>query len=269
MSSRPRPLVLVVDDCDCVREMITFVLRRMMGVRVMGAENSAEGLRLARRRKFDLVTTDINRPGMNGLSFLRVFKRVQPTTPVIVISGVLDEATARWARWLRAFDCLPEPFAAWELVGMVQAAIASRRVCRTVSRGREHITSRMVEPLHKGGKPVRVLPPSSKEEEGGFEFHPELFECRSRASEILDDAGFAWFSDYGSIDLLHEEYGLEVCGIRDKAKVEPIAAAMRAGFPHWHYCGLWQWDCGCEPGWHFAIHRFPRRCRGNRWIDAE
>ena len=131
MSSHRRSLVLVIDDCECVRDVIRFVLRRMMAVRVMEAENSAEGLRLARRRKFDLVTTDINRPGMNGLSFLRAFKRLQPTTPVVVISGVMDDASARRAKWLRAFECLPKPFQVWELLGVVRAAIASRRVCQT------------------------------------------------------------------------------------------------------------------------------------------
>jgi CheY-like chemotaxis protein len=36
MSSRPRPIVLVVDDYDSVREMITSALRRAMA----GAANS-------------------------------------------------------------------------------------------------------------------------------------------------------------------------------------------------------------------------------------
>ena len=138
MSSHRRSLVLVIDDCECVRDVVRFLLRRTMVVRVMVAENSAEGLRLARRRKFDLVTSDISRPSMNGLSFLRAFKRLQPTTPVVVISGVMDDTTARRAKWLRAFDCLAKPFDCRELVALVRAAIASKRVRRTVSLGFRH-----------------------------------------------------------------------------------------------------------------------------------
>ena len=123
----------MIDDCECVRDVVRFLLRRTMVVRVMVAENSAEGLRLARRRKFDVVLSDINRwPGMNGLAFLRIFKHAHPTVPVIIVSGVMDNATARRAKWLRAFDCLAKPFDCRELVGMVRAAIASKRVCRTL-----------------------------------------------------------------------------------------------------------------------------------------
>ena len=49
-------------------------------------------------------------------------------------SAGYDEATARRAKWLRAFDCLPKPFACRGLVEVVRAAIASKKVCRTVLR---------------------------------------------------------------------------------------------------------------------------------------
>lgn len=119
------------------------VLRDMAGIRSVGAATSEEALKLARRRRFDAVISDINRDGMNGLDFLTAFKRAHPTVPVIIASGALDAATVRRARWLRAFDCLPKPFAFWELVQLVRAAIASRKPCRTVlwSRRRERFTS--------------------------------------------------------------------------------------------------------------------------------
>lgn len=105
--------------------------------------------------------------------------------------------------------------------------------------------------------------------DGSFVFYPELFELRGKASDVLDEAGFAWFSHYGSIDLLHQEYGLEVCGIHEESSVEPIATAMKSGFPQWHYFGLCHKDYGREPGWKFSIHMFPRRCGGGRCVDVE
>lgn len=133
---RRRPLALVVDDCDCVRVVIKVVLGEMAGVRVIGAETSEEALDLARRHKFDVVTSDLNRPGMNGLEFLRRFKQAHPTTPVLIISAALHEAVIRRARWFRAFGCLSKPFMCCELVELVQRAIASKKVCRTVRRAR-------------------------------------------------------------------------------------------------------------------------------------
>ena len=141
VSSRGPPLVLIIDDCACLRALIKIILREMASVHAVTAATSEEALNLAQRRKFDAVTSDINRPGMNGLEFLGVFKPAHPSTPVIIISGVLDEARTRLAnqaKWLRAFACLPKPFACGELVALVRVALASKKVCRTVLRSRRH-----------------------------------------------------------------------------------------------------------------------------------
>jgi DNA-binding NtrC family response regulator len=132
MSSRPRPLVLVVDDCECLRVVLKLVMRELAGIHAVVVATSEEALKLARWRRFDVVISDIVRPGMDGLEFLRTFKQLRPTVPVNIASGVLDDATARWAKWLRAFDCLRKPFAFWELMELVRAAIQSKRGCRTV-----------------------------------------------------------------------------------------------------------------------------------------
>ena len=39
-----------------------------------------------------------------------------------------------------------------------------------------------------------------------FAFHPELFELRNAVLEMLADQGFAWLSEFSSIDLLHDVY---------------------------------------------------------------
>lgn len=134
------------------------------------------------------------------------------------------------------------------------------RVPREFStRDRERIVAQVIRYFRQRETSVRVLTYADQEE---FQFHPELFEYRTRASDLLDTAGFAWFSNYSSIDLMHEEFGLEVCGIQDESNVEAIARAMRAGFPQWHYGRACYKDYGREPGWRFALHMFPRRCGG-------
>jgi hypothetical protein len=143
------------------------------------------------------------------------------------------------------------------------------RVPRQFSKhDRERITAHVIDHFRGKGVRVRVLTPP-KSDEQSLQFHPELFECKGRASDVLDTAGFVWFSDYSSIDLLHEEFGLEVCGIQEESSVEPIACAMHGAFPHWHYSYACQKDCGRDPGWKFALHMFPRRCGGGRCVDAD
>jgi len=135
-------------------------------------------------------------------------------------------------------------------------------------RDHDRITAQVVQHYRRQGVRVRVLERPGKEEKG-LQFHPQLFECKGRASELLDAAGFTWLSDYASIDLLHEEFGLEVCGIQKDSSVEPIARAMRDGFPAWHYSHVCFKDCEREPGWKFALHMFPRGCGDGRCIDED
>ncbi|MDB6125960.1 MAG: hypothetical protein JWQ71_4953 [Pedosphaera sp.] len=119
----------------------------------------------------------------------------------------------------------------------------------------DRILPRIEEYLHLCGWRVRVFIRDAQTE--NFEFHPQLFEQRGRASELLEEAGFTWFSDYSSIDLMHEEYGLEISGIEDERHVKPILAAMQRGFPHWHHHKVNLHEHGREPGWTLAIHMFP------------
>jgi hypothetical protein len=88
-----------------------------------------------------------------------------------------------------------------------------------------------------------------------FEFHPELFELRNAVMEALSENGFAWLSDFGSIDLLQDVYGLEVTGIREEADAKEIAALLRRMFPGSRYRRTYYKDIGREIGWKAMIWR--------------
>ena len=133
---------------------------------------------------------------------------------------------------------------------------------------RDRIIPRITEHLCKAGQPVKVMAPTS-EQEGGFAFHPELFESRTQVLDLLSEAGFAWLEDFGSVDLLHEEYGLEVCGIQEDSRVQPRGDTLREGIPHWHYYGICFKAYGRDLGWKFLIHMFPRSCGNGRCAGAE
>jgi len=128
------------------------------------------------------------------------------------------------------------------------------------------ILPRLLEYFLRSGTRARLFERGDADAES-FVFHPELFELRSRASEILDETGFAWFKHYDSIDLLHQEYGLEICGIHEESIVAPIATAMKSRFPQWHYSSICQNEQGLEAGWKFSIHMFKRRCGGGRCVE--
>lgn len=123
--------------------------------------------------------------------------------------------------------------------------------------GKIEVHSRLLAYFHGMGKRVSFFNKDCKDEQP-FAFHTELLEQRGKAAWILENAGFFWLSDYSSIDVLHNEYGLEVCGIREESNVAPITEAMQNGFPQWHYHGIVRKDYGADVGWKILIHMFPR-----------
>ena len=86
---------------------------------------------------------------------------------------------------------------------------------------------------------------------------------------MLEEAGYTWFSDYGSIEIVHEDYGLEIGGIQNDLDVNPIVEALRRGFPHWHHCQVSLHDYGREPGWMVSISMFPSRPCNSGWYDGD
>ena len=98
-----------------------------------------------------------------------------------------------------------------------------------------------------------------------FEFHAELFEFRSAVLEALSDNGFAWLSHFGSIDLLHDLFGLEVCAIREEADAREIERLLCGMFPQWCFRRTYYEDHNLrELGWKVIISRDPEDC-GDGW----
>lgn len=99
--------VLIVDDSATMRAILLSRLREQPDIEVVGsASNAAEGREMMKRLDPDVVTLDIEMPGMNGLDFLEKIMTLRPT-PVIIVSGSTqagNDVTAR-ALALGAVDC--------------------------------------------------------------------------------------------------------------------------------------------------------------------
>ena len=89
-----------------------------------------------------------------------------------------------------------------------------------------------------------------------FEFHAELFEFRNAVMQALSENGFVWLSDFGSIDLMQDLYGLEVTGIREEADAKKMATLLRRMFPKWRHRRVYYEDRNLgEIGWKAMISR--------------
>ncbi len=93
--------VLVVDDSAVMRALITRKLACEGDIEVVAAAaNAAEARALIKQHDPDVVTLDIEMPGMDGLAFLEKIMALRPT-PVVIISGSTGEGAAATTRALR------------------------------------------------------------------------------------------------------------------------------------------------------------------------
>ena len=109
MSPRGPIRVLVIDDSAFSRQAITRMLERSSLAEVVGtARDGEEALRKAFELDPDLITLDLEMPGMDGFTFLRLVMSRRPT-PVIVISGRAAEGDVWKALELGAVDFVAKP----------------------------------------------------------------------------------------------------------------------------------------------------------------
>jgi hypothetical protein len=132
---------------------------------------------------------------------------------------------------------------------------------------RERVLSRILKRFRDWSLPLRVRE-RGEAADGEFAFHPELFDHRAAAIECLDESGLRMFSEYGSVELLHKEYGLEICGIRRSADVHLIAALLHSKFPQWHHCQYCLHDEGVSD-WTLSASLFPARSCNSEWLEGD
>lgn len=101
--------VLVIDDSAFSRRTIIKLLEEVPGVEVVGyAVNGEEGLRKAMDIRPDLITMDLEMPGMDGFTLLRIIMTACPA-PVIVVSSHSEDERVFKALELGAVDFVAKP----------------------------------------------------------------------------------------------------------------------------------------------------------------
>jgi len=94
--------LLCIDDESTALNIRKRVLETA-GHQVQTARSGEAGIRLLRSDSFDLVLLDYWMPGMNGIATARQVKRINPSVPMIILSGLSqlpDETMGVVDRWV-------------------------------------------------------------------------------------------------------------------------------------------------------------------------
>ena len=121
------PPILLVDDDETVRDMIQKVLEHE-GWAVVPAKNGAEGLKVARERKYDfsLVIADLVMPVMSGREMVREMKTERPDLHFLIISGYDNFALSQNPE-TDGLLWLDKPFKPQQLIDAVKVATRLKR----------------------------------------------------------------------------------------------------------------------------------------------
>ena len=116
--------ILVVDDDIGMRDMLEILLMRE-GYEVTCAKGGGEAIRLVEKKSFDVVVTDIRMQNVDGLEVLRAVKKINPNTPVVMISAYASPETAVEAMREGAYDYFPKPFDTERFTEVIQDILSS------------------------------------------------------------------------------------------------------------------------------------------------
>jgi CheY-like chemotaxis protein/phosphoribosyl 1,2-cyclic phosphodiesterase len=117
--------ILIVDDDEDLRILARKALVHA-GHTVLEAGSGEEGLNLIEEHKPDLLLLDLSMPGMDGFEVLRRLRARETgrPLPVIVLTGLGDEESARSSFQFGATDFLIKPFSPPQLDVRVRACFA-------------------------------------------------------------------------------------------------------------------------------------------------
>jgi len=106
--------VLVVDDSAAMRALFADILEQSKNVKVVGTAASAADARdQIAELKPNVVTLDVEMPGMSGIEFLEEIMTTNPI-PVVMLSSLTQAGTetSLKAFELGAVECFPKPLKA-------------------------------------------------------------------------------------------------------------------------------------------------------------
>lgn len=125
MNNETAKILLVDDEPNILRALV----RLLKEYQTTTATSAQEALVLAQAIEFDMVISDYRMPEMDGISFLKKFRELQPDAIRIILTGYADlEATQEAINNIGVFRFINKPWNNIEIINGVDKGLELKRV---------------------------------------------------------------------------------------------------------------------------------------------
>ncbi len=155
--ARPVKRVVIVDDSRAIRAWLRHLLQQDPRLLVVGEAHDAQSAReVIKQTNPDVLTLDVQMPGMSGLAFLERLMSLHPM-PVVMVSASTENGsdTAIQALSLGAVDCILKP-------GHAGQSLPARDIARRVYAA----ACSQYQPILKRPALRSAVPPDVSEQNG-------------------------------------------------------------------------------------------------------
>ncbi len=118
-------LLLVDDEVGYVNVISNRLAKR--NINVTKSLSGTEGIQALRKQDFDIAVLDLKMEDMNGIEVLKIFKKMDPDMPILMLTGHGSEQAAKEGVEYGAFDYLTKPCELEKLLEKIREAVSLRR----------------------------------------------------------------------------------------------------------------------------------------------
>ena len=116
--------ILIVEDDETLQETLVWNLERE-GYKTIVTGNGRDALKLARKKKPDLIILDVMLPEMDGIDVCRILRK-ETATPILMLTARAEEVDKIVGLEMGADDYMTKPFSMRELLTRIKTLL--RRV---------------------------------------------------------------------------------------------------------------------------------------------
>lgn len=113
--------IMIADDSASVRMMVMFTLGDV-GFEIVEADNGNDALKKMERTHVDILITDVNMPGLDGISLVRKVREIQSykSLPILMLTTETDPGKKMEGQRAGATGWIVKPFNPEELISAVK-----------------------------------------------------------------------------------------------------------------------------------------------------